>query len=625
VGWYPYWYGGLPLRVAYPPLFIYAVAIIHTLSGLSVSHSYRVLVAVAYSTTPAAIYLLAKNLTKRSLASFFAGLAYSFVPEFVKLPFSLAPSLIGTLTLYGEGPHYFGVLLALLALLQLIRTMNNPTWFKCLTASILIASVALSDLVPFFSLTILMIVAVTVEAIYRNDSGIIAFFACFMIAAGLVVFQYDLQFIQLSVQGAGTGAGALNNVALAIPGFLIGIALVRRYFSRYLTSHANSKAWFFVCLWITAIGVLVAPIWIALPQLSPIPSRHVPEFDAGICLLIGLILAKVDTLSLNLRNLPRISFPTPRVVWILGALLILLSINGLFLLPVSLHSTAPISFVSNVPEYRIAMWLSQHVTDESIFASGTAAFWLNVFTDVRQIRGGLDQGGTNTWWNAVRYQILTGADPWISIDWAQAWNVKYIVVTFRNASAYVQDYTYPNKFNGVLPLRYHFGGYGIYEVSLTRSALVEAISTESAEALAPISDIFDTRNLLAYNQLSQVNPNSTATVAYTIPNPDIVQVSVRNATYDTAILVKITYDTRWVAYVNGGAVQTSPIGPDFMVAYPRTTGDYQLTFNLHASDGEILGSYESIATIIVLLIVSADRLRSRRRARRIERKAIKGL
>ena len=611
-GWFPYWYGGLPFSVTYPPLFIYAMAIVHFITGLSVTHSYRVLVAVAYSCTPPAVYLLAKNLTKRSLASLFAGLTYSFVPNFITLPYSFAPSHIGTLTYYGEGPQFFSIVFELLALLQLIRCMKEPTWFKCLTTSVLIAVVALTDVVPLYSLGILMIAAVTVEAFYRNDRGILAFSVSAVSAWGLVAFQYDLQFIQqYAVQP--NEANAMTYAGISLLMLSIVILLVRQYFSRFLIAHGDAKAWIFIGFWLLLMGLLLAPVWIPLPQLAPIPHRYVPEFDIGLSLLIGLILSEIDIRTLKLPNTPRGIFPRPRIKWVLAGFLILLTINVLFLLPVSWKATAPTIFLENIPEYRVATWLSQHVTDESIFASGAAAFWLNVFTDVRQIRGGLDEGATNSWWAAVSYQILAGANPAVSVLWAQAWNVKYIVVTFRNASMYPLDYSYPNKFNGLLPLRYYFGGYGIYEVPLSHSGIVEAVSAESAENISPITDVLDLPDVGAFDQLSQGNPNSTATVTYTIPNSDIIQVAVQHATYDTAILVKITYDTRWAAEVGGEPVQISQIGPDFMVAYPRIAGNYHLTFNLHSSDGETLGTIETITAIIALAGISGERIHARRR------------
>jgi hypothetical protein len=504
--------------------------------------------------------------------------------------------------------------LALIALLQLIRYMTKPTLFRWLTTSLLIAAVALSDLIPFYALTVLMLVAVTTEAIYRNDSAILAFAASFLGALGLIAFQYDLQFVQLSAPAGSATGGAVITALFALPLLVIIVMLIRRFTSRFLTARPGCKAWVFIGFWHLVLGFVLAKVWVSqIPQLAPQPFRYVPEFDVGISLLIGLILWRVDTFSLRFSVSRPSVFPTLRVAWVFGALLVLLSVNALLLLPTSLPATTPATSVVDVPEYRVATWLSQHVTDETVFASGSPAFWLNVFTQVRQIRGGLSQGAINTWWAPVSYQIVAGRSPMISVLWAQAWNVKYIVVTFRNASIYAGDYAYPDKFNSVLPLRYYFGGYGIYEVPLTRPSLVEAISADSASNLPPITGVLDIQDVAAYLQLSQINPNPTAAISYTIPNPDNIQVSVQNATSDTAILLKITYDQRWVAEVNGQVIETTQIGPDFIVAYPRTTGNYQLTLTLNPTVGETLGLYGTVATMIFLAAVTIKQLRPRRR------------
>ena len=613
VGWYPYWYGGLPFHLSYPPLFIYSVFLLHVVSGLSIGQTYRILEAIAYSATPPGLYLITKFLTKQTLPSFFAALTYSFVPTFLPDPL---PSHITQITYFGEGPHFFGMALAFFALLQLLRCMAKPTWFKSLTTSILIASVALTNLVALFALAFLMVIAVATEVIYRNDAAILTFLLSGTLAFGLIAFQYDLQFIQYSAYESGPTTTALTYIVLVLPALMFGVFLIRRYLYRYLATRANSKGWIFVSLWVVTLGVIVIGyVWFNL-QLFPQPRRYVPEFDAGISLLIGLILTKLDKASLNWKGVSGISFPSPRKAWVLAAVLVLLVVNIKFLLPLSLTYAEPTSDLSNVPEFQIANWLSEHVTDQRVFATGSVAFWLDVFSNVPQVRGGSDQGATNTWWAEVAYQILKGADPRTSVLWAQAWNVKYIVVTFPNASTYNLDYAHPHKFDNVLPLRYYAAGYGIYEVPLNHPSLVEAIGEEAAESLTPITNVLDVHNLAAYDYLTQVEPESNATTTYNSPNPDLLQVTVSGGTPDTAILVKMTFDTTWVAEVNGEPVETSHIGPDFMVAYPRTDGDYRLTFRLQPSEGETIGLYATIATLILLIAISVNRVNGRARVAR---------
>jgi hypothetical protein len=618
VGWFPFWYGGLPFHLSYPPLFIYAVALLQAISGSSVGHSYRILSGIAYSAAPVALYLLAKYLTKNKRAGFLAGLDYSFVPTFLPLPYSIAPSHVGILTFYGEAPHFFGFTLTLLALWQLMRCMNKPTRFRSVSAAALMACVTLTNLVALYGLAFLVLVAVITEVVYRNDKGLRAFALAGLITYGLVAFQYDLEFIRSSAQVSAETAGGVRYSLLLLPALLIAVVIVRRFFSRYLTRRPNTKPSFFIALWLVLLGVIViGRVWFNLPQLAPQPNRYVPEFDAGVSLLIGLVIVKMDKAALSLRGIGAESIRMVRRGWILGSLLILVLVSVLFLMPISLNATQPSTSLAGVPEYQIANWLSAHVNDESVFATGSVAFWLNVFSNVRQVRGGSDQGATNTWWAAVTYQILTGPDPEVSILWAQAWNVKYIVVTYPNASTEYHDYIHPDKFSGTLPLRFYFEGNGVFEVPLAHPELVEALSARDAASLNPISDVLDRRGLSAYVQLTQNETNSDAKVEYNIVNPDLLTISVTNATPDTAVLVKMTFDPRWQADLNGKPVKISQIGPDFMVTCPRVEGQYHLTFHFWPSQGELIGSFVTLAVIGVLAAESIAHLYQRKRRRTI--------
>jgi hypothetical protein len=327
-----------------------------------------------------------------------------------------------------------------------------------------------------------------------------------------------------------------------------------------------------------------------------------PEFDAGISLSVGLLVICADKLIIRfLASIRSVRLGSQAALF--GVLFTILLVVSALSLPHSLAITRPTTNLNNVPEYRVATWLSEHVTDESVFATGTVGFWLNVFSNVRQIRGGSDQGATNTWWADVNYQILTGADAQISILLAQAWNVKYIVVPFPNASTPYHDYHYPMKFVNVLALRYYFEGNGVYEIPLQRPALIEAVTARGALSLTPIHDAVDHAGLSRYVNLTQNTPNdSGAQVTYSSIDPDSFQISVSRASQDTAILVKMTYDKEWHARLNGRELEISPIGLDFMIIQPQTEGDYSLDLRFGRSLGQITGL---VITIIALSSVVA--------------------
>jgi hypothetical protein len=243
------------------------------------------------------------------------------------------------------------------------------------------------------------------------------------------------------------------------------------------------------------------------------------------------------------------------------------------------------------------------MTEGRVYATGSPAFWLDVFSNVEQIRGGSDQGATNKWWAAVTYQINNGSNVGVSILWAKALNVKYIVVVFPNASTAFHDYARPDEFKSVLPLRFYYEGFGIYEIPFSQTSLVQAVSARSARQLAPISDVLDTHGLSDYLGLLDSSPG--VQVLYDRPTPDQLIISVSNASVDTAILVKMTFDPRWTAEVNGSPLQIWQFGPDFMVVCPRMAGTYQITMSFGFSSDELLGYFLTGATFIAMIVVAS--------------------
>ena len=613
VGWYPFWYGGFPFHLSYPPLYVTLVVVLHFVSGFSIGQSYRILGGISYSTIPVALYLLSSSLTKSRIGSFFAGLTYALVPTF--LP-TVAPAHIDILALYGEAPHLFGFTLALLSVLQVRRFISCSTWIRCTTASILMAAVALSDLIALYGLALLVIAATTTEVMYRSRNVLQLTILAGSIAYGLSAFQYDPSFIQSSAQFAAPSGLAVNLTEIAsIATITIAAILLYRFASRCFPRWRQMKAFVFCIIWLAIFFFAIAggQNWWGFPTIAPQGKRYVPEFDAGVSLAVGLSVMLADALVRKFLASAEPIISLGSRVALIGMILAVLLIVSTFSLPHSLAVTQPTTNLSIAPEYRVATWLSEHVTDESVFATGTVGFWLSVFSNVREIRGGSDQGATNHWWSDVRYQILTGTDPQISILLAQAWNVKYIVVTFPNASTPYHDYSNPMKFANVLPLRYIIGGNGVYEVPLPRPALIEAVTANGAMSLPRIRDALDRNDLSRYVNLTQnLSNDSSAKVTYLNPNPDSYQITVSAASQNTAILVKMSYDPEWHAELNGRDLGISAIGLGFMVIYPQTQGDYTLALHFDRSFGQTAFMAVTIITLSLIAAVGVDDLKVKR-------------
>lgn len=519
VGWYPYWYGGLPFHLSYTPLLPYLVAGFHFLMGWPVGHAYRVVTGIAYAAAPAALYVLTRNISRSRVVAVIASFAYALIPTFFQ---GLTPSHVEILAAYGEGPHIFALPFLLLAITALLRCMKRPTKSGYLATVILVAVVALTNVIALFSFVLFGVLALAAEIVYGQAARALRVFVLSAVLSyGLVAFQYDLQFIQASASfSAGGGVsfvGILSSpwlpVIFIIMTLVPGLLVVIRH---SLGKAERSRAAFLGMVWVGIFGTIVLAKQLFDLSLAPQPIRYTPELDLSVAFIIGLVAARVVDLVINLRPEPSQGFRHMVKIGMTALVLVVLIFNStVSLLPLSSQVTAPATSIADVPEYRIAEWLSAHVADERIYATGTPAFWLNVFSNVQQIRGGSEQGAVNTWWAPVGYELNMGGDPQLSVLWAKAWNVKYIVVTFPNATTAYHDYLAPDKFNGVLALRYYYEGFGVYEVPLPQPALVQCISAQTAASLQPISSILDKQDLSNYLNLVNSPPANPRDVPHT--------------------------------------------------------------------------------------------------------------
>src|SRR5580704_7344166 len=62
-GWFPIWYGGIPVENSYPPLLHVLVALAAKISAMSVAHSYHAITAATYCLGPVALFWLVLRLS----------------------------------------------------------------------------------------------------------------------------------------------------------------------------------------------------------------------------------------------------------------------------------------------------------------------------------------------------------------------------------------------------------------------------------------------------------------------------------------------------------------------------------------------------------------------------------
>jgi len=607
--WDPLWYAGFPFHFFYTPLMPYAIAFAHwAYPSVSIPQAYRVITALSYCLGQSTLYVFVKYLTKRDAAAWIAAITYSIAPStmYFVIPslgsfassFSNAPWSLVVLTVFGEGPHITALTACPVAALAFLHALRNPRPRNYLFAALTIDCVALINLIGFFSLFLILLILLYSELILGNATKKLKnALLCLVIAYGLVAFQYDISFV----------AVFLPYAELHLPTTTVFIAVLvivpfAWIFSSYAGKKRNLQPLLVSSLWFSLFAIMTCLWYFYAISLAPQANRYIPEADMGFAMLLGTISSSIPTFRRKGIRLP-ISAPQMSLRAVAATIiLVLLVFSSMPFLQSSWTLTKPKVDMAMSPEYVISEWLSEHVHDERVYATGTIAFWLNVFSDVPQLRGGSDGAGINPWWSHVTYQINTGSNGSLAVLWCKALNIRFVVVNYPNASTPYPDYSFPQKFEGILPLRFFYKGFGIFEVPLARPELVQPVRQNDFQTLPPISSVLDYQSLKAYVDLVE-GPNDGAECKYEIRRANEITIEVSNSKEDTALLVKMTYDDSWKAFVGNAEISIAAAGPYFMLLHPNLTGSYQIRLTYVHSVYESMGLAITAGTLLVIGIV----------------------
>jgi len=595
INWYPLWYLGFPFHLTYPPLVPYLTALVSAVSGVSAARSYRVLVALIYVLCPVTLYFFAQRLMRSRFWASVCALAYVFFPSSYYLCFPDAaqrlqacPSVrLVNLAFYGEGPHTLGLAITPLAALFFLEAVEKPRSRNCVLAAVSVAAVALVNLIAFFALAVILAVLLLVELSRGIPlNAVWKAFICLSLAYGLIAFTYDASFVRASVAFGEQGTSPWGWLMTLL--LLTGSILVARLTAK------RGMGWAVAATWVVAFGGIISLWRLFGLTVAPQPKRYIPELDMGIALLIGLA-AKSLSQQGGLKR------------FLIAAVVIAAALSFVLSWRASWSIAEPNEDITNTVEYQVAVHLESLVScGERIYATGSTAFWLNVFTNIPQVRGGSDQGATNPWWAHIMYQVNTGEDPDTSIQWLKALNVRYVVVDFPNASTVYNDYIYPFKFEGRLEKLFQWGGVSVYEIPTSNSAWVQLVNSEAAEHARPIWGVLDREGLADYLEMVE-NSTANGSIEYVVKNPDEITLSVVGGSGRESLLVKSTFDPRWRATFNGVDVPIEKIGPDFMLISPRRAGSYEIELTCTRSASEVVGLAISALSVTTMLVIQVYR------------------
>ncbi len=607
--WNPLWYGGYPFRIFYTPVLPYTLALSHAITSLSIPAAYRLITASLYVLTPVTWYALVLYLTRRRSTAIVAALVYSLLPSFVYLipevrnvaqGFGYAPWRLLVLVLYGEGPHTCALAFTPLAALLFLRALRKPKLANYLGAALSMGFVALINFVALFALgMILAAILVTEMVVGEPTKKLKSAVISVVLAYGLSAFWLNISFIKASFS-FGTGSQVLHNLTAIWPLLLLLLPLCGVLFVPFSGRH-RLQPLLLACFWLATIGLIVFSWYSFHWVLAPQPNRYMPELDMAFTLLVGLAVTRMyDLLTSGRRR------AAPAILAVVG-LIVLTGILAFPFLRVSRTITRPRSAIVGTIEYQIARWFAEHTEEhERVYVTGNTTFWLNLFSDVAQVRGGLDQSATNPWWQHAAYQINAGDDGSLGVLWAKAFNVRYILVNYPESSDPFHDYVHPNKFEGLLEPVHSRAASVIFEVPPASGGLVQIVSLARLRALPPIDNGADKESLQAYVDVVEGGRNALNT----LDSVDRVSIDA-DVRLGEAILVRMTYDPGWRASAAGTALTVRPDPLGFMIIEPDSPGEYEITLQHGRVWDEYLGGAVSGLTVVGVCAYAVHSRRAR--------------
>lgn len=578
--WYPFWYFGFPFYLAYQPLVPFTLAASHVLTGLSFSFLYRILEAFFYALGGVSIYFWVQFLTKKRLGGLVAALVYSFTPSiaYLFLPGwaeqGFIPSRLVAEVVYGEGPHIWGLALVPLVLIYFQRMLKEPgkraNWFWAIS---LVSGILLISLTAFVGLLVFLLVVFLTEIVLggsRTKTLIVFIFALGVL--GTCLFWYNPSFLKAALlyslgEGGGILTGFYRNPVFL---FLLGLPVIFGTYTlsqRFLNKHQERESFFLTGL-IFALLLLTIWFWFAFSMaLLPLPFRTIPrlipELELAWAALLGVISVFIFE---KLKNLKKF------LGWLFaGGILLTLFLIAAVNLESMRKVTLPHQEVTTSSEFQISSWLAEEVGGSRIYATGTHAFWLNVWTNVSQLRGGKggDFGGLNPWWAHVNYQLYSGIDGELAVDWLKALGIRYVVVNLPNSKVIYKDFDYPEKFEKILTKVYDYQGDVIYQVPLRHPSLVLAIEGKGLDQVRGIEDltsgkiVLDREWLASYLRATEKG-EKTRNLSFSYPagSWNKLEVNLADLGPNEEVLIRISYHPGWRGFQNKTKVriEKDPLG-----------------------------------------------------------------
>ncbi|MDP3888427.1 MAG: hypothetical protein Q8Q24_00130 [bacterium] len=611
----PYWYFGFPFHLFYTPILPVLEAVLNQLGHIPLWQAYRFISGAGYVLAPVSLFLFAWVLTKRFVPGVLAGLFYSLLPSlfyFVlpsgevaadtisRLDGFFDPRRLVIMARWGEGPHTFSLAFLPLAGLFYLLLLENKKRRYLFLFAFFAGLTALTNAVGFYAL-ILLLMAVFfghwVKQTQAFNQLVRQSFLALAVTYGLIAFWYNLSFFKTFFS---EGGGVLQNYLNMLPWGLVGMGLGLAGLFFFFQKVVKQKSLIIASFWFLALFLIVYVYYTSAPpeiseqrlEFAPQALRLMTEADMALAVLLAAIFgAFISFLEKKIKFGKTLGNS-------LGLLVILgLVIYGYSYLPYGQKAVSGEVDLTKTGEYEVASWLTKNTNvkkGERVYTAGNYGFYLNWFSDVWQLRGGLYQAKTHYWPEHIFYQVNHGTNPEIALDWLKISNIKYLVVNTVASRELYKDYEVPDKFLD-LPEVYNEGGDIIYQIPLKDSSPAKLVDLKFLEKYKVPKKADDKMPIQSYaNWLDQSQP-----VDFEVINNDTFKLKGR-INPGQAILVQMTYDRGFQASSGKGSVKISKDPLGFMILTSGQTGDFEITLS-HGKTWDVwLGFLITVGTLVCL-------------------------
>ena len=571
--WFPMWFCGIPFTRVYQPGLHATVAWLATAFHQPPQRAFHFMAAVAYSAGPVALFWLCYRLTRSRGYALATGLSYSLVSPSLLLAADLRRD-IGGITLarryfllvgYGDAPHMAGLVLVPLIVWTLHEAAANGRRRFHAASAILLAAL----MVVNWTATVGLAFA-AIAYFFAQAGGVRPW--RWLAAAGVPVTAYLLicrwipPDVLASIPGnAANSDGTRYDAAhwAQLAGLAALVAAANLIMER---ARAHVAFRFFVSFFLCSGFVVLGRYWAGW-SVTPQAHRFQPEMEMA---LLGALTFPLWRLWSRLPRGGRAGLAAA------GILLCGLQLANWHRFADTL--TTPIRVEDSV-EYRMAKAFERAVPGGRVFAPGSVAIWMNLFTDTPQMVGCCDQSVPHLEQRIAFYTIYSGAnagarDERYSELWLKAYGASAVGVSGPKSQETYKPFANPAKFEGHMPVLWRDGDDAIYRVPGRSPSLAHVILPAQEVRRAPAHGL-DVAPLVPYVEALDDASLPEARLRWMDEHRFEVDATLEAR---QCLSVQMSYAPGWSAAAAGRPVPLHADALGLMVAEPRASGDTRIQF-----------------------------------------------